>query len=214
MRCSRAWSVADAIEIAHQPATVASLVEDLGELGNRVRHDGDGAFVAIGSWIRRRGRSGGGHGPHDRRRRQRDAGDAYTLGRSDRPCVVVEAAGARAVVGTRSVGKCPAYDPNLTPTRSMGVIPECFRHLPGVIRSSHPVSSAAAVGPNAAAIVEGHELVNGLGEGSPQGRLYGLDGHTLLLGVSCQREEHLVAPCRVSGVSGRPTHHLRLPDDG
>lgn len=78
----------------------------------------------------------------------------------------------------------PAYDPLLTPTRMMGAIVECFRHVPGVVRSSHPTVSAAAIGPHSARITADHPLANGLGEGSPQARLYELDGYVLLLGVS------------------------------
>lgn len=78
----------------------------------------------------------------------------------------------------------PAYDPVLTPTRQMGSIVECFRHLPGVVRSDHPTVSAAAIGPNAADITADHRLPDGLGEHSPQARVYDLDGHVLLLGVS------------------------------
>jgi len=77
----------------------------------------------------------------------------------------------------------PAFDPHLTPTRSMGAIVECFRGVPGVRRSNHPTVSAAAIGPNARALVEAHELHDRFGESSPQGRLYELDGHVLLLGV-------------------------------
>lgn len=78
----------------------------------------------------------------------------------------------------------PAYDPVLTPTRSMGSVVEFFRHLPGVVRSGHPTVSAAALGPNATVVTADHRVPDGLGEHSPQARLYELDGHVLLLGVS------------------------------
>ncbi|MCL4169714.1 UNVERIFIED_CONTAM: hypothetical protein GTU68_045142 [Idotea baltica] len=77
----------------------------------------------------------------------------------------------------------PAFDTALTPTRQMGVIVECFRNVPGVKRSNHPTVSAAAIGPNADALIEHHELHDRFGESSPQGKLYELDGHILLLGV-------------------------------
>lgn len=78
----------------------------------------------------------------------------------------------------------PAYDPALTPTSHMGAVVECFRHVPGLRRSLHPTVSAAAVGPDAHQLTQGHELAHGLGESSPQARLYELDGHILLLGVT------------------------------
>jgi len=77
----------------------------------------------------------------------------------------------------------PAFDQALTPTREMGSIVDCFLHVPGVRRSNHPTVSAAAFGPNTAALLEDHNLTDRLGESSPQGKLYGLDGHVLLLGV-------------------------------
>lgn len=77
----------------------------------------------------------------------------------------------------------PAFDPALTPTRSMGAIVDCFRQLPDVKRSNHPTVSACALGPHAAVLTEGHELTDRFGPSSPQGRLYELDGHVLLLGV-------------------------------
>jgi aminoglycoside 3-N-acetyltransferase len=77
----------------------------------------------------------------------------------------------------------PGYDAALTPTRSMGAVVECFRHLPGVRRSNHPTVSVAAVGPLRDEIVGRHELAYGLGEGSPLARLYDFDATVLLLGV-------------------------------
>ena len=79
----------------------------------------------------------------------------------------------------------PAYDPDLTPTREMGAIVECFRRGPGVRRSAHPAMSAAAAGPNADTLLDDHSFEHGLGgERTPQARLYDLDGHVLLLGVT------------------------------
>ncbi|MEJ2295361.1 MAG: AAC(3) family N-acetyltransferase [Candidatus Lokiarchaeota archaeon] len=78
----------------------------------------------------------------------------------------------------------PAFHVDKTPTRAMGTIVETFRKYPGVIRSKHPVSSFSAWGKYAEYITNNHKLESDLGEESPLGRIYELDGKVLLLGVT------------------------------
>lgn len=77
----------------------------------------------------------------------------------------------------------PIFDAATTPTREMGAVVEVFRDHPAARRSSHPQTSFAALGPQAARMCGEHQLPHRLGERSPLERLYEAGGWVLLLGV-------------------------------
>jgi aminoglycoside 3-N-acetyltransferase len=85
----------------------------------------------------------------------------------------------------------PPFRPELTPTRGMGAIVDCFRDYPGVVRSKHPTSSFAAWGTDAEFVVSDHAYDSSLGERSPLARLNDLGARVLRLGVEVNTSLHL-----------------------
>ena len=79
----------------------------------------------------------------------------------------------------------PIFDPVRTPAWT-GIIPETLRRRPAATRSLHPTHSAAAIGADAAALLQGHaRSVTPCDEWSPYGELARReDGYILLIGVT------------------------------
>jgi aminoglycoside 3-N-acetyltransferase len=77
----------------------------------------------------------------------------------------------------------PPFEPDATPCPAMGALAECVRTTPGAVRSAHPQTSLAGLGPRARELMDGHDPHCHLGERSPLARLYAADAQVLLLRV-------------------------------
>jgi len=79
----------------------------------------------------------------------------------------------------------PAFDRDTTPSGG-GAISEAVRKSKGAVRSAHPQSSFAAVGPEAEQLMADHQLESHLGEASPLAKLYKMEARVLMIGVGYQ----------------------------
>lgn len=77
----------------------------------------------------------------------------------------------------------PPFEQDSTPCPTMGALAECVRTTPGAVRSAHPQTSFAGLGPRAAELLADHDPYCHLGERSPLARLYEADARILLLRV-------------------------------
>jgi aminoglycoside 3-N-acetyltransferase len=80
-------------------------------------------------------------------------------------------------------GQMPGFDPARTPSDAMGVLPETLRGWPGAVRSTHPQTSFAALGHDAATLLARHDLDCRFGDRSPLAALAEVGARVLLLGA-------------------------------
>ncbi|MGY1496780.1 aminoglycoside N(3)-acetyltransferase [Streptomyces sp. QTS52] len=76
-----------------------------------------------------------------------------------------------------------AFEPDVAPCPSVGALADCVRATPGAVRSGHPQTSFAAIGPRARDLLDDHDPHCHLGEQSPLARLYAVDAQILLFRV-------------------------------
>lgn len=106
------------------------------------------------------------------------------------------------------------FDPATTPASpDLGVVPDTFWRLPGVMRSAHPFACAAA-GPEAARITSGRLPLPPHIVASPVGRVYQLDGQVLLLGVGHDADTTLHLAELLAGARYRVPKHCTVLQDG
>ncbi|CAL9645128.1 SPbeta prophage-derived aminoglycoside N(3')-acetyltransferase-like protein YokD [Streptomyces sp. enrichment culture] len=109
----------------------------------------------------------------------------------------------------------PPYEPDTTPCPTMGALAECVRTTPGSVRSAHPQTSLAGLGPRAAELLDGHHPHCHLGERSPLAKLYEADARILLLRVGFEACSALhLAEYRTTPPPPRRTYRCVVEEKG
>jgi aminoglycoside 3-N-acetyltransferase len=83
----------------------------------------------------------------------------------------------------RRMAAMEEFDPDHTDPRHMGAVATAVWRWPGARRSRHPVTSWAAIGPRADALLADHPLDDPEGMGGPLGKAHDADARILLVGV-------------------------------
>lgn len=106
----------------------------------------------------------------------------------------------------------PAYDPlRSRAMHAWSVLTEYLRTSPGAQRSSHPDSSFAAVGANAAELTRDHPLQYGMGSNSPLAKLCDSHGKVLLLGAPLSSVTLLHHAEHLANVQGKQVVRYKMP---
>lgn len=83
----------------------------------------------------------------------------------------------------RILAEMKDFDPDQTPPTKMGAVATALWRTPGALRSRHPVTSWAAIGPRAAELLADQPLDDPEGPDGPIGRAWRADAVVLLIGV-------------------------------
>ncbi|MBO4512248.1 MAG: AAC(3) family N-acetyltransferase [Victivallales bacterium] len=88
-----------------------------------------------------------------------------------------------ALVACADGGSRPPFNPATSPIEPwVGIIPETFRKLPGVLRSSHPTHSVCAWGKNAADFLASSDPADVFAKDGPWGKLFNNGGKIVFIG--------------------------------
>lgn len=102
------------------------------------------------------------------------------------------------------------FDPRTTPASAdLGVVADAFWRMSGVVRSDQPFAFAA-MGPRAAEITADPLPLPPHIPESPAGRVHGLDGQVLLLGVGHDGDTTIHLAEILAGVPYRVPHHITV----